>query len=436
MDFPISVPSIGLVDGKFADEDPLGGTPGSLIPAQWGNGVTLEILNVIEAGGLEPNEVDNAQLILAIRNIIQVAQIRVLVDTGIAGAYAAVNPKPLTALPATGYIQRVQIANSNTGAATYSPDGLAARPIYGLGLQPLQGGELPIGVAVLMYLVQAGVNGGNGAWIIIESLGGAAQVAPATKSQHAIQLNQMAAVAGGTLNAKMSVAVASATATLTADEVAVKSALGGVPWLLSTFNKTVNLAIVGAGGMDTGTAPVSGYVALYAIYNPSTATSAMLAVNATASIAPNVYGGTNMPAGYTASALVSVWPTNASSQFAAGFMLGRKVGTIGSNAITTSTTPGAFTSLSIASSVPPNAKTVTVNINGSCTAINSTMFIAMASDTTGLGTIAVGFSTTVAGQGTSSYGEVGLLTPQTVYWRATNTAGTPTYNISIGSYTF
>lgn len=66
MDFPISVPSVGLVNGKFADEDPLVGTPGSLIPAQWGNAVTKELLAVIEAAGLTPDEDNNAQLLQAI----------------------------------------------------------------------------------------------------------------------------------------------------------------------------------------------------------------------------------------------------------------------------------------------------------------------------------------------------------------------------------
>jgi hypothetical protein len=42
-----------------------------------------------------------------------------------------------------------------------------------------------------MYLVQSGVNGGNGAWIIIEALGGAQQVAMGTQSQHASQLSQV-----------------------------------------------------------------------------------------------------------------------------------------------------------------------------------------------------------------------------------------------------
>ncbi|WP_166220884.1 gp53-like domain-containing protein [Pseudomonas atagonensis] len=68
MDYPNSVPSAGLVNGKFVDEDPLTGKPGSLIPASWGNGVTEEILGVVRAGGLTPSEASNTQLLGALRS--------------------------------------------------------------------------------------------------------------------------------------------------------------------------------------------------------------------------------------------------------------------------------------------------------------------------------------------------------------------------------
>ncbi|SFW77031.1 phage tail protein [Pseudomonas sp. NFACC04-2] len=67
MDYPKSVPSAGLENGRFVDEDPLAGTPGSLIPASWGNGVTQEVLNVIQAAGLTPSEQLNNQLLTALR---------------------------------------------------------------------------------------------------------------------------------------------------------------------------------------------------------------------------------------------------------------------------------------------------------------------------------------------------------------------------------
>ncbi|MEE4618532.1 phage tail protein [Pseudomonas alliivorans] len=66
MDYPKSVPGVGLVSGKFVDENPATGAPGSLIPAQWGNSVTQEILNVILEAGLVPSEADVTQLHRAI----------------------------------------------------------------------------------------------------------------------------------------------------------------------------------------------------------------------------------------------------------------------------------------------------------------------------------------------------------------------------------
>jgi hypothetical protein len=68
MDYPKGVPSVGLVNGRFVDENPLSGTPGSLIPATWGNAVTQEILSVVQAAGLTPDEISNNQLLAALRS--------------------------------------------------------------------------------------------------------------------------------------------------------------------------------------------------------------------------------------------------------------------------------------------------------------------------------------------------------------------------------
>lgn len=70
MDFPKSVPNIGLVNGQFADENVGTGQPGSLIPAVWGNSVTLEILSVLTAAGIVPDELKTDQLATAISKIV------------------------------------------------------------------------------------------------------------------------------------------------------------------------------------------------------------------------------------------------------------------------------------------------------------------------------------------------------------------------------
>ena len=69
MDFPKSVPGVGLVGGQFVDENPSIGQQGSLIPSAWGNAVTQELLAVIREAGIEPDEDQTDQLRMAIRSM-------------------------------------------------------------------------------------------------------------------------------------------------------------------------------------------------------------------------------------------------------------------------------------------------------------------------------------------------------------------------------
>ncbi|WP_256976294.1 hypothetical protein [Burkholderia sp. AU28863] len=116
----------------------------------------------------------------------------ILTDTGSVNALAAANAVPMAALPtASGVVQTIAVKVTNTGASTYSPDGLASRPIFGLGGAALQGGEMVAnGIATLVSYVGPLLNGGALCWVLFECIGGAQQVAPATQPQHAMQLGQ------------------------------------------------------------------------------------------------------------------------------------------------------------------------------------------------------------------------------------------------------
>lgn len=349
MDYPKSVPSVGLVGGKFVDENPVAGTPGSLIPAQWGNAVSDEILNVITAAGLTPDEMNNAQLSAAIASII-----------------GSTRPIASQAEAETG--------TDNTKTMT-----------------PL-------------------------------------------RAQQAI--SKRAAVVGSSRNVRMSVVVASASATLTADEVFVKSALGGTAWLVPSFNKTINLATTGAGGMDTGTAPVSGHVAIYAIYNPTTATAALLAVNATAAAQPEVYGGANMPAGYTASALVSVWCTNASGQFSVGVQAGRSISIPPATILSTSTVTTTTITAASASILPKNAKFASGGMTIAATAA-SALSLAVYSSSINVGQQVNNTGVAAGGQNVCPFNRVFISTPQVLYYTTGQLSGSgQTYTISLTSYEF
>lgn len=69
MDFPKSVPGVGLVGGRYVDENQATGQPGTLITSQTMNALTDELLAVITAGGFVPSESDSAQLLKALQKL-------------------------------------------------------------------------------------------------------------------------------------------------------------------------------------------------------------------------------------------------------------------------------------------------------------------------------------------------------------------------------
>ncbi|WP_260687680.1 hypothetical protein [Pseudomonas sp. AO-1] len=320
MDYPISVPSIGLVGGKFVDEDPLAGTPGSLIPAQWGNAVTDEILHVITVAGMAPDESNNHQLAKAIQQI-----------------------------------------NS------------AGAPLI-----------------------------------------------------------------GSVRNLRGSVAAASATMQFLADEVVLKASLGGLTYVIANFNKTINLASVGAGGMDVGVAPVSGWVAIYIAYNPALPMSGnnpmLLGKDATSALQPEAYSGLNMPAGYAASALIAVLPTNSSRLIPPVRVMDRDTYYYnGAYSGAIASVSSGFTSVSIPAAVPINARLFTPNISISSGGAGN-LSAAIAPTSLGVGSpgysAAAGYAAS-AGSGVliAQLSPIPIATPQTTFLTA-NGSG----NIFLNSY--
>ena len=312
---------------------------------------------------------------------------------------------------------------------TFANDGPAILTVARAGTDTVLGG------ASLMYvypgdtLIVSTATAAGTQWIVT---GGTAS-APYSHSM----INYAGAV-GSVRNAKMSVSAAGVSAAFTADEITAETALGGWPVKLSSYNQTINLATTGAGGMDVGTAPVSGYVALYAIYNPTTNTASILATNATASAAGNVYSGANMPAGYTYSALIGVWPTTASSQFVVGYQIDRTFWFVGVQILNTSANVSTPVSLSVASAVPLNAKSCA----GYATTTNSTAtdgsIFGIYGSSSQIGLQLVSATASIANAGVAvAFPDVPLITPQTLYYVSyPSPAGTCTSVVTLTKYTF
>ena len=264
---------------------------------------------------------------------------------------------------------------------------------------------------------------------------GAAAIAEALSN---LQLREsFSGVVGQSRNARMSVAAASATATFSADELIVEDS-GGRQYRVTSFSKVINLATTGAGGMDTGVVPATGFVALYAIYNPTTSTSALLAVNATNANVPEVYGGTNMPIGYTASALVSVWGVTGGA-FIVGFQRERTIAIERVVAAYSTVPVNTLTSLSIANIIPMNA----VAISGilAVAGINTTNAVTeLAASANYLAAVQAGGNSTIGGAqnvSVSPYSDMSITTSQSTYWRSSVESGTFTYGtVYINGYKF
>ncbi|EOU3063182.1 TPA: phage tail protein [Yersinia enterocolitica] len=231
-------------------------------------------------------------------------------------------------------------------------------------------------------------------------------------------LPQLTGIVGTSRNAKMSVTAASSTATFIADELIVQTALGGLQYKLSNFSKTINLVTTGAGGMDTGAVPANGFVALYAIYNPTTQISALLAVNASSVVAPEVYGGSNMPAGYTASALVSVLPTS-SSQLAPVIQQGRRVSIVGASILSGSGAPSSLAALAI-TVIPLNTTLIRMSATVGIIANDTTGVLEVAASAALVGAkrISLGAAGTGGTLSTTSYMEMPVAdNSRNIYWR-------------------
>ena len=239
---------------------------------------------------------------------------------------------------------------------------------------------------------------------------------------------------GAMRNLRISLPVAASVATVTADQLIIEQP-GGAQYKLSNLNLSLDLTTVGAGGMDTGIAPASGSVGIYVIYNPELKVAKLLGVNATVSTVPEIYAGTNMPAGYSASALVSVWQTGANRLMNPGIQHQRSISIaqtiVLENGMSMSPTP-----ISLASVVPKNAKTV----GGYIHYIGSADFpgggsLGLSPDVTEVGMKACGIGGIVGLGVLSPFSDLVMATPQTIYYRLYASVSRAN-DVHISQYTF
>lgn len=241
-------------------------------------------------------------------------------------------------------------------------------------------------------------------------------------------------VAGSSLGVRASSAAASSSVQFTADQIVVSSGLTGASYRLNNFSQVINLTTVGAGGMDAGSPPANGFVGIYAI-SDGVGGASLLAVNASASSQlAQTYAGGNMPAGYVASALISIVPTNGAGQMKIFSQRDRRISIQPVQFFSSSTGGLNLVAQSINTSVPYNATAVRGTMTTSSTAASNIGFTLDAANTV-LGSQNVS-GNVVAGGGWNCNFSIDISVPRTLYVSTTNTAGTPTYTASISQYEF
>lgn len=408
--------------GFWTEGNPAIGQAATYVRASFLNMLQSELLNILTAAGVAPSKTTYDQLLTSFRSNALVTA----TDTGPTNACAIAYTPAITALT-DGMVLWFKAAAANTGATTLSVNAVGAKNVVGGAHTPLQGGEI-VANGKCMVVWNAAIP----AFVLIECTGGALQVSPGTRSGHAAQMSQLPAVVGSTRNLR-AYSAGGKTVTFTADEIIVETGLGGTRYCIANFNKVIDLAKVGAGGMDVGVAN-NGFTAVYAIYNPVANVWDTLAVDTSAVVAPQVYGGTKMPAGFTASALISVVGTQTASGFSPFSQMDRTIDSVqvlsqSTNASTGTPIPWAV------NTIPKNAIECKGSVGYSCSVTSqggtSVFGNAAAAGPAGTNLVVNSGSTVII-----PFSGIVMTTPQTLWYTGTTGGGTPTYQVFVSGYKF
>ena len=121
---------------------------------------------------------------------IQQSLLTVASDTGRANTYVVSYSPPVTALT-DGMVLWFKAKTANTGESTLNVNGLGAVPLVGGAHAALQCNEV-VANGKCQVVYKADIS----SFVLIECTGAAVQVAPATQSQHAVQMGQIQTQAG------------------------------------------------------------------------------------------------------------------------------------------------------------------------------------------------------------------------------------------------
>jgi hypothetical protein len=250
-----------------------------------------------------------------------------------------------------------------------------------------------------------------------------------------IAANSPSSLIGTGTNISLSIGSASATGTITADEIVLGASLGGAVSKISNYSQAINLATTGAGGMDTGSAPVNGFIAIYATVKAD-GTKGVVCCNVSSSVSPT-YTGANPVAGVIATALIGIVPTDGSSLMKAGKLTGREFSyNTPVSIFSAQNGQASLTSQSVSAAVPAAAKKCSGYLDAPTTNYSGSS-IAVAANASGLAIQQGGYVLGVVSlyRQTVNFINLVMTTSQTIFWRSGDTTATAS-NLSVNGYAF
>lgn len=211
----------------------------------------------------------------------------------------------------------------------------------------------------------------------------------------------------------------STTLTITADEIVVAAALGGGADKIANLSVTLNIGNIGINGVDTSSTLTSAMLYVYATSGYGQADGAFATIAGSGS---SIYGGSHIPSGFGTAALICAIPLDSSGHFPAFGQQDRTISVPNSLMVSGGGNTSYGSGVSIASFVPPCAKTIS---GFAVTASGDT--VSLAGNASGAGGLTLGGNAIL----NNPFGGIPLFTAQTLFYMVS--AGTT--NISLSQYT-
>jgi hypothetical protein len=329
---------------------------------------------------------------------------------GTATAYTATFSPTVTALT-NGLRVLVKWNATNTGTATFAPDGLTAKAIRKLNDAAIVAGDiLQDQISELVY------DSTLDHWLLTSPV---VINTPAT----VVGLSRGLVIQSNATDPTFKVDIA-------ADDIVLKNS-GGLSYLAEAVSLTANMSVSGANGLDTGAESSSTWYYLWAIYNGTTV-AALISASTTSP---------TLPTGYTYKALLGAIYNDSGSNLRNVLQYGRDVWIDDTVVFTAKTGVTSYTALSGAdltamqTCVPPMARSVRGTMGNLS---SSALGMAVAADANGLGAQAMigqnGIATDTFTTG-APFSGVPFKTAQTLYYKMTDTTAS-VYRLKVSGYTF